>query len=60
MSQDHSAEARANRQNERLNKRLAEGGELVRMRVEDCLKIGEEHTDWKEPEGTANEGRFEA
>jgi len=59
MAQNHSVEAKTARQNERLNRRLAEGGELVRMRVEDCLKIGEENTDWVEPEGTANEGRFE-
>jgi hypothetical protein len=59
ISQDHSLEAKASRQNERLDKRLAEGGALVRIRAEDCLKIGEEHTTWQEPEGTANEGRFQ-
>lgn len=58
ISQDHSSVARASRQNDKLEKRLAEGGALVRIRAEDCLKIGEEYSSWQEPEGTANEGVF--
>jgi hypothetical protein len=55
---DHSQEARASRQDHRLEKRLAERGALVRIRAEDCLKIGEENSKWVEPEGTANEVSF--
>jgi len=59
ITQSHTSEAKATRQKERLLKRLAEGGALVRIRAEDCLKIGEEDSGWEEPEGTANEGQYQ-
>jgi hypothetical protein len=59
IAQDHTAESRAARQTDRQRRRLAEGGSLVRLPLEDCFKIGEEAGLWIEPEGTANEGQFD-